>query len=343
MKNIIGIYKIENLINHKVYIGQSVNVKERFHKHRGDLRNGKHNSKHLQNAWNKYGEKNFSFEIIEECAKEKLDEREIYWIDFYGGFMSPNNYNKRGGGQESHEISEETKEKLRKANLGKKASQEAIEKRSRALKGHPYWAGNIWTKELREKVSLKRKGKLNEALQNYDRNNPEYRANLSNALKGKKKSAEHAKHISEGRKGVVFSEVQKQKISKSKIGNHNIPKGSKKMKKDGIVKWAKPDQIESFKEQGWEEYHEFYAGENFVRIPWNKGIPCSEEQKANLRAKNLGKKLSKETIEKMAASRRGKIWVHNENKNKVIEKEQLEKYLQNGWKKGKIKNASRNI
>ena len=59
----IGIYKITNLINNKFYIGSSSDLKKRLYEHRRELNLGVHANKHLQSAWNKYGEENFKFEI----------------------------------------------------------------------------------------------------------------------------------------------------------------------------------------------------------------------------------------------------------------------------------------
>ena len=64
-EKICGIYKITNLKNHKIYIGSSNNIMRRWYEHLRDLKNQKHCNSHLQNAWNKYGENNFLFEIIE--------------------------------------------------------------------------------------------------------------------------------------------------------------------------------------------------------------------------------------------------------------------------------------
>ena len=63
------------MINGKIYIGQSVHIKTRFNQHKAEARNG--NNRPLYNAIRKYGIENFSFEIIEECSQESLDEREI--------------------------------------------------------------------------------------------------------------------------------------------------------------------------------------------------------------------------------------------------------------------------
>ena len=88
-----GIYKIENLINGKIYIGSaSINFIIRWNSHKNELKNNKHPNIHLQNAWNLYGEENFVFEVIEEVPileneskkdfKLRLvDDREQYYLD----------------------------------------------------------------------------------------------------------------------------------------------------------------------------------------------------------------------------------------------------------------------
>lgn len=70
MKDICGIYMIRNKVNDKVYIGQSISIEERFCSHKRKLNNKTHDSRHLQYAWNKYGEEAFEFEIICECEKK---------------------------------------------------------------------------------------------------------------------------------------------------------------------------------------------------------------------------------------------------------------------------------
>lgn len=78
---ISGIYKIINIINQKLYIGSSKDVLYRKYEHFRDLKLKQHHSTTLQNAFNKYGEQNFTFEILEECEKENLIEREQYYFD----------------------------------------------------------------------------------------------------------------------------------------------------------------------------------------------------------------------------------------------------------------------
>lgn len=88
-----GIYKITNLINNKIYIGQSTNIQKRWEDHK--FYSSKYQTA-IQQAFKKYGISNFSFEVLEECPKEKLDEREIYWIKFYDSYN--NGYNLTKGG-----------------------------------------------------------------------------------------------------------------------------------------------------------------------------------------------------------------------------------------------------
>lgn len=77
-----GIYKIICLKNNKIYIGSSKNILQRINVHKRHLRKNKHINPYVQNAWNKYGEENFVFEVLEECDIENLLEREQYWMDY---------------------------------------------------------------------------------------------------------------------------------------------------------------------------------------------------------------------------------------------------------------------
>jgi group I intron endonuclease len=77
-----GIYKIVNLKNNKVYVGSAVYLSNRFSTHKYNLRRNQHHSRHLQSAWNEYGEENFIFEVLEHVEKlDLLVEREQFWLD----------------------------------------------------------------------------------------------------------------------------------------------------------------------------------------------------------------------------------------------------------------------
>lgn len=89
------IYKIENLINHKIYIGQTNNPQRRFTEHRAK---GYEENSHkiLYYAFDKYGIDNFSFDVIENVNDEDVNDREKYWIAYYDSFE--NGYNMTEGG-----------------------------------------------------------------------------------------------------------------------------------------------------------------------------------------------------------------------------------------------------
>lgn len=89
-----GVYKITCTANHKVYIGSTTKIRKRWGWHRNDLRRGVHHNRHLQFAWNKYGEHCFEFEILEMVMfAEHLHEREQYWLDQYQAFDPDKGFN----------------------------------------------------------------------------------------------------------------------------------------------------------------------------------------------------------------------------------------------------------
>lgn len=95
-----GIYCIENLINGKKYIGYSMNIADRWKHHKKKLRNNYHENSYLLHSWNKHGENNFKFWIIEEYINDEiiLKLMEIYFISYYNSFYTENGYNLTRGG-----------------------------------------------------------------------------------------------------------------------------------------------------------------------------------------------------------------------------------------------------
>lgn len=91
---LLGIYKIRNILNDKVYIGSSIHIKRRLSEHKCWLRKNTHDNDYLQKAWNKYGENNFVFEIVELLEnKLQLEERETYWINHFNSCDDEFGYN----------------------------------------------------------------------------------------------------------------------------------------------------------------------------------------------------------------------------------------------------------
>ena len=99
----VGIYKIQNLLNNKVYVGQSNDILRRWRDHKTNAFNlNDHNyNTHLYRSIRKYGLQNFSFEVLEECSTSELDTKEIYWISHYNSFFEGYNLTMGGDGSGS--------------------------------------------------------------------------------------------------------------------------------------------------------------------------------------------------------------------------------------------------
>ena len=140
--NKIGIYGIKNKINNNVYVGKTqMNFGDRWDSHRALLRENKHFNNHLQNAWNKYGESNFEFEILYEATiNDDLDVLEKEYIAKYKNDGISYNISDGGDGGTNlgKHLSKETKNKIgnknRKHMLGKKMSKATKKKMSLSQK-----------------------------------------------------------------------------------------------------------------------------------------------------------------------------------------------------------------
>lgn len=93
-EKICGIYKITNKVNGKIYIGQSIDIIQRWNYHKSIPNGG---CVKLYNAMRKYGIDNFIFEIEEICSQNDLDDKEIYYINKYNSHSSMG-YNLTDGG-----------------------------------------------------------------------------------------------------------------------------------------------------------------------------------------------------------------------------------------------------
>lgn len=88
-----GIYQIKNKSNQKVYIGSSINIKNRLYKHLWLLKKNKHDNIHLQNSFNEYGEDCFEFSLVENCEYDELISRENYYINAFSSCNNDFGYN----------------------------------------------------------------------------------------------------------------------------------------------------------------------------------------------------------------------------------------------------------
>lgn len=158
-----GVYRIVNNINCKLYIGSSVHVNRRIYTHIQALNGKYHGNIHLQNAWDKYGSENFSFDVIEiiDGNEEDIRKREQYWLDYYKSYDYKFGYNIShyaiGGG--GYVISEETRKKLSDSHKGKVHSEETKKKMSEIKQGknNPYY-GKSHTEETKIKMKKSHQG-----------------------------------------------------------------------------------------------------------------------------------------------------------------------------------------
>jgi group I intron endonuclease len=200
------IYKITNTINGKLYIGETkeTNPQTRWKGHKYSIRKG-HGCPLLRSAFQKYGEENFTFEVIQECTKDERFIVEEQKIKEFNTFV-PNGYNATrggmGGGFGGKKHSDATKQKMAKATTDKYASLTAERK-----------------EELRQTFINRPRRPLTEEHKQKIRN---YRLGLGKGIGlGKKLSEENRKKISESVKRTYengrdasFTEERKANLSK---------------------------------------------------------------------------------------------------------------------------------
>lgn len=122
------VYKITNIINNKVYIGQTINsLEQRFARHKQDALSGRLDT-HFARALRKYGVKNFIAEIIDTAeSQEELTQKEYYWIGYYhaceNGYNETHDMFKCGGNTYLNKSEQEIQQifsKIRESKIGGK-------------------------------------------------------------------------------------------------------------------------------------------------------------------------------------------------------------------------------
>jgi group I intron endonuclease len=141
----LGIYKLKWEESGYFYIGQSIDIQNRFNRHKYLMLKNKNKSGFIQNVYNKHGMP--LFEILEECSYEDLDSREQHYLDLFFDDEKCCNLNKNAVSSKGYKYSKETIERIKilrassykkgkdHPNYGRKASIESRKKMSEAQKG----------------------------------------------------------------------------------------------------------------------------------------------------------------------------------------------------------------
>lgn len=165
-----GIYKIENIITHNLYIGKAKNIEHRWSQHKS-IANYNNITRHLYNSMRQYGIENFTFEIIEEVPldiyDEIINEKEKYWIKYYNAYEDKENYNytEGGDGLSGWIPDEEWKKRMsiikRKWYQTDKGIQTKERARQRLKNKQGLFKGHRHTEEWKQQHSLDMQGEKN--------------------------------------------------------------------------------------------------------------------------------------------------------------------------------------
>jgi group I intron endonuclease len=215
-----GIYKIQSIIKpHRCYIGSSYNIDKRWEEHLKDLRKEKHHSIKLQRHYNKYGEKDLIFILIEPCFPNWLITREQYYLDLIHPYFNTCKlaYSCRGVKR-----SKEIKEKISNGGKGLKRPESFIIKNRERMIGNKYWLGR---KHSPETILKMRKPRTEETKQKMRKpKSEEWKQKMSIAMSGFRHSEETKLKMSRRRIGTHLSSEIRNKMSISQKRRFNLQK-----------------------------------------------------------------------------------------------------------------------
>jgi group I intron endonuclease len=267
----IGIYKIINITNNKVYIGQSYNIERRLKEHE---KNYVFKGYHLQKAIKKYGWSSFNTEILiqiteDAYTQELLDFYETYFVFYYDSINYIYGYNIKFPGSHG-KASKESKRKMSEnhANV--------------VGKNHPMW-GKKFSEESKRKMSEAQMGR--KFSEESKRKMSEAKTGKNNPMWGKKLTEETKRKLSKAQMGRKFSEETKRKMSEAKIG-HKVSEETKK--KDSIAKLGNknPRYGLHYSEKEKKKMSKVLLGE---KSPRARSVICIETNKIYSFIKKAGK------------------------------------------------------
>lgn len=263
-----GIYLITNKKTGQKYIGQSINIENRWRQHCNG-RNEKNS--YIDDSIAKYGKTNFELTILEEVPQEKLSEREQYWIAKYDTFENRKHYNLTPGGEslfgednpfygKTHSM--ESRKKMSKFHKGKKLSEEHKQKISKVTKGenNPRY-GKPVSEETREKIS---KANFGHRFTLEDKLNMSYSKNNTGFFRVHKRNDNHCK------KGFMYIYTYVEDGKQNAIVSTKIDELEKKVKSKGfpwkIIDEEKAAQTIKESEEEWVTFKKNQNKTGYYRV-----------------------------------------------------------------------------
>jgi len=274
MDIMIGIYKIMNKINGDSYYGSSINIEKRWHRHIGDLKNGKHHNIKLQRAWVKYCEDNFIFEIIEECNQKDILIVEQKYLDLNPKY----NIGIKSSGGDNISNNPKRKEIVRRISDGvrlrySKMSKEEIDKiHSKPGESNPNWKGGISKKYCKCGKEINPYNKT--CMMCNDKTGP------NNPFFGKKHTDEVLNYLREINKGICHHN-NKHRVIIDGVEYESYQDASKKLNINfNTIRWRVLSKNPKYKN------YQFKNKENFTYSDEEQKIRLSNPQKNKKRSHN---------------------------------------------------------
>lgn len=323
-----GIYMIYCDGNGRRYVGSSVDIHKRWKDHRITLKRGRHGNQHLQNAYNKYGYKAFTYSILEEVSRDRLIEREQFWMDLLKPEFNIAPFARATGLGLSP--SEERRSKIAESNRRHWKSLTPEQRAERAMMAtHPHteatkrllsekstannprnWLGKHRSEETKLKIA--------ESLTGHKNGPPsdETRAKIAEANTGKHPSAETLQKLSESHKGKTLSDETRRKLSESHKGKpHGAMSDETKAKLRAIALAQHADPEYQAKHaagmaavMSTPEMHEKLSAAH-------KGKKLTKAHRKHLGQAGRGKTRSPETKARMSAAKR-EWWAKRKSESK---------------------------
>lgn len=209
-RGLTGVYVLDCIANGKKYIGSAAKCfKKRLREHLAMLRKGTHHSRHLQQAWNKYGEAGFQFNILEICVAQDCIKREQFFIQKFNSSDGNFGFNicKESRSRLGVKSSEATRKKIGDANRGRKHPPSFAEEISKRNKGRKRTAEQI--ARMRSAMKGRKHTEETKSKMRGKKKSAEFRQMARQRMLGRKLSAEHCAAMSACRIGKKHTDKQK--------------------------------------------------------------------------------------------------------------------------------------